>query len=234
MLLHHPFVSIIQHITSPLTSALCIFGVYKASHIPKIRAWLKAIWIINKSGGVVKQHHVPKKTSPFAHPHHRSYHTSTPAAAAAAAMRASSFLRNQGTIASSVAAASRVAVPALFRKAPAISPAAAAALSTSSFAAAANGVGVRGGLALGRVGLLGPGAVAMPAVGLKHLLSGGQQRRNLAGHAAVAGNVLQEAMRHTYLFPSSWYVSSPYTGEDIILTSEFMQNLLQCKLLSSS
>lgn len=221
--------AIIQHITSPLTSALCIFGVYKTSHIPKIRAWLKAMWIISQSTGV-KPHHVPKKASPFTHPHHRSYHTS---AAAAAGVRASTLLRTQSKVLGSAGASSSLAllggaasfkargvglvgaVGGMIRK---------AGLSTSSAGAAA----------AARMGLVGPMAMtAMPAVGAKHLLGtsavGVQQRRTLAGHAAVTGNVLQEAMKNTYLFPSHWYVPSPYTGQDIVWTSEFMQNLLQCK-----
>jgi YidC/Oxa1 family membrane protein insertase len=83
--LHHPAVEVIQHITSPLTSALCIFGVYKASHVPKIKSWWKAtniIWRAKRSAAYQKN--AAPSNSAFATggltnstgiPQHRNYST---------------------------------------------------------------------------------------------------------------------------------------------------------------
>ena len=42
---HHVIVEVLQHTTSPLTSALTIF-TYKASHIPKMAVYVRASRIL--------------------------------------------------------------------------------------------------------------------------------------------------------------------------------------------
>ena len=43
---HHVIVEVLQHTTSPLTSALTIFFTYKASHIPKMAVYVRASRIL--------------------------------------------------------------------------------------------------------------------------------------------------------------------------------------------
>ena len=43
---HHIIVEVLQHTTSPLTSALTIFFTYKVSHIPKMRVYIRASTIL--------------------------------------------------------------------------------------------------------------------------------------------------------------------------------------------
>ena len=149
-----------------------IFGIYKASHIPKIRSWLRAVWIIKQARGTtVHPHHAPPKPSPFGATHHRHYTTH------------------------------RVRTPA-------------AATAASNFGAMNH-----------PVFMPSPVIRVLPTLAVP---MGQQQRRGLSGHVA-AGSVLQEAVKHTYFFPSSWYVTSPFTGEEVVVSSEFMQHLLNCK-----
>lgn len=46
---HHILAEVLVHVTSPLTSALIIFGTYKASHLPKMAALFRANRILLKS-----------------------------------------------------------------------------------------------------------------------------------------------------------------------------------------
>jgi len=46
---HHLIVEMLQHTTSPLTSALTIFFTYKASHLPKMAVFMRATSLLIKA-----------------------------------------------------------------------------------------------------------------------------------------------------------------------------------------
>jgi len=47
---HHPVVHLAQHVISPLTASLFIFGVHKAVQAPAIRTYLRAAWVLARHG----------------------------------------------------------------------------------------------------------------------------------------------------------------------------------------
>jgi hypothetical protein len=83
---HHPVVHLAQHVISPLTASLFIFGVHKAVQAPAIRAYLRAAWALARHG-----------------------HKYPPSATAAAAATASAWARSAASSRAVTTAAGRAA-----------------------------------------------------------------------------------------------------------------------------